>query len=79
MVKYSTIKKKLKIEVERGADNGLAHLTHYFQNHQNGVSQHYSISAIEYLSHRSEELNLVEEPQMQQLLPIHFEIGRAHV
>ena len=74
MVKYSTIKKKLKIEVERGADNGLAHLTHYFQNHQNGVSQHYSISAIEYLSHRSEELNLVEEPQMQQLLPIHFDV-----
>jgi len=74
MVKYSTIKKKLKIEVERGADNGLAHLTHYFQNHLNGVSQHYSKSAAEYLSHRSEELNLVSEPQMQQLLPIQFDV-----
>ncbi|MCX6278797.1 MAG: DNA (cytosine-5-)-methyltransferase [Bacteroidetes bacterium] len=74
MVKYSTLKKKLKIEVERGADNGLAHLTHYFQNHQNGVSQHYSKSAIEYLSHRSEELHLVKEPQMQQLLPIKFDV-----
>ena len=74
MVKYSTIKKRLKIEVERGTDNGLAHLTHYLQNHKNGVSQHYSKSAIEYLSHRSEELNLVKEPQMQQLLPIKFDV-----
>ena len=74
MVKYSTLKKKLKIEVERGTNNGLAHLTHYFQNHQNGVSQHYSKSAIEYLSHRSEELNLAKEPQMEQLLPIKFDV-----
>ncbi|MCX6265795.1 MAG: DNA (cytosine-5-)-methyltransferase [Bacteroidetes bacterium] len=74
MIKYSALKKKLKIEVERGTDNGLAHLSHYFQNHLNGVSQHYSKSAIEYLSHRSEELNLANEPQMQQLLPIKFDV-----
>jgi DNA (cytosine-5)-methyltransferase 1 len=74
MVKYSTLKKKLKIEIERGDDNGLAHLTHYFQNYQNGVSQHYSKSAIEYLSQRSEVLNLANEPQMQQLLPIKFDV-----
>ncbi len=67
MVKYSTVKKKLKIEVERTTDNGLAHLTHYFQNHVNGVSQHYKKPATEYLSQLSEELQLVEEPQMQQL------------
>lgn len=74
MVKYSTIKKKLKIEVERTTDNGLAHLTHYFQNHVNGVSQHYKKPATEYLSQLSEELQLVEEPQMQQLLPMKFDV-----
>ena len=37
MVKYSTIKKKLKIEIDKVEDNGLAHLTHYFQNHVNGI------------------------------------------
>ena len=74
MVNYSTIKKKLKIEVERGSDNGLAHLTHYFQNYLNGVSQHFSKSAIEYFDHRLEGLNLVNEPQMQQLLPISFDV-----
>ena len=74
MVKYSTIKKKLKIEVDRATDNGLAHLTHYFQNHVNGVSQHYKKPATDYLSLISEELNLVEEPQMQLLLPMKFDV-----
>lgn len=74
MVKYSTIKKKLKIEVERTADNGLAHLTHYFQNHINGVSQHYRKSAKDYLSQLCEELQMVQEPQMQQLLPMKFDV-----
>lgn len=74
MVKYSTVKKKLKIEVERTTDNGLAHLTHYFQNHVNGVSQHYKKTAIEYLSQLSDELQLVKEPQMQQLLPMKFDV-----
>jgi DNA (cytosine-5)-methyltransferase 1 len=40
MVKYSTVKKELQIEVDKADDNGLAYLTHYFQNHINGVSQH---------------------------------------
>ncbi len=56
MVKYSTIKKKLKIEVDRATDNGLAHLTHYFQNPVNGISQHYKKPAKDYLSLISEDL-----------------------
>lgn len=74
MVKYSTVKKKLKIEVDRATDNGLAHLTHYFQNHVNGVSQHYRKPATDYLSLLSDELSLVEEPQMQMLLPMKFDV-----
>ena len=49
MVSYSEIKNKLKIEVERENDIGIAHLTHYFQNHINGVSQHYVEPAKQYL------------------------------
>ena len=70
MVSYSEIKNKLKIEVERENDIGIAHLTHYFQNHINGVSQHYVEPAKQYLKIISDKLNLVEEPQMQQLLPM---------
>ena len=55
-------------------DNRLAHLTHYFQNHTNGVSQHYKKPAKEYLAELSVELNLVEEPQMSQLLPMKFDV-----
>jgi len=39
-VKYSDIKRKLKIEVNKKTGEGLAHLTHYFQNHKNGVSEY---------------------------------------
>jgi DNA (cytosine-5)-methyltransferase 1 len=74
MIKYSTIKKKLKIEVEKTNDNGLAHLTHYFQNHINGISKHYKKPAKEYLSQMAEDLNLAEEPQMQEFLPLKFDV-----
>ncbi len=74
MVKYSTVKKKLQIEVDKATDNGMAHLTHYFQNHVNGVSQHYKQPATDYLYSLSETLNLVEEPQMQLYLPMKFDV-----
>jgi len=74
MVKYSTVKKKLQIEVDKATENGMAHLTHYFQNNVNGVSQHYKQPAIDYLFSLSESLNLVEEPQMQLYLPMKFDV-----
>ena len=74
MVKYSAVKKALQIEVDKATDNGLAHLTHYFQNHINGVSQHYKQPAEDYLSQLKEQLNLAEEPQMQLYLPIKFDV-----
>lgn len=74
MVKYSAVKKKLKIEVDKATNNGMAHLTHYFQNYVNGVSQHYKQPAIDYLYSLSEHLNLVEESQMQLYLPMKFDV-----
>jgi len=74
MVKYSTVKKKLQIEVDKATDNGMAHLTHYFQNNVNGVSQHYKQPATDYLFSLSESLNLLEEPQMQLYLPMKFDV-----
>ena len=74
MVKYSTVKKKLQIEVDKATDNGMAHLTHYFQNNVNGVSQHCKQPATDYLFSLSETLNLVEKPQMQLYLPMKFDV-----
>lgn len=73
-VKYSDIRKKLKIEPEKKVGEGLAHLTHYFQNHKNGVSEYFKPSAKEYLAELHEKLNLVEEPDFQYYLPIKWDI-----
>jgi DNA (cytosine-5)-methyltransferase 1 len=74
MVKYSTFKKNLKLEIERGDDNNLAFLTHYLQNHKNGVSQHYKEPAVKYYSELNEQSNFVSEPAIQQLLPLDFDV-----
>lgn len=74
-VKYSEIRKKLKIDNEKKATGeGLAHLTHYFQNHKNGVSEYFKPSAKEYLAELHEKLNIVEEPDFQYYLPIKWDI-----
>ena len=38
MIKYSELRRKYKIEVDKTSDNGLASLTHFIQNRKNGVS-----------------------------------------
>jgi DNA (cytosine-5)-methyltransferase 1 len=65
--KYSDIKAKLKIDVNKTTDNGLAHLTHYFQNQNNGVSQYFKPAATNYLENLHSELNIFEDPDFQKL------------
>lgn len=72
--KYSDIRKKLQIETGSKTDDGPAHLTHYFQNHKNGISQYFKPGAQGYLTERHEELNIVEEPDFQHYLPIKWDI-----
>jgi DNA (cytosine-5)-methyltransferase 1 len=70
VVKYSEIREKLNILPEKEKDNGLAHLTHFLQNADNGVSHYFKESAIQYLS----TIDLVEEPEIQYLLPIKWDV-----
>lgn len=72
--KYSDIKAKLQFEVNKTTNNDLAHLTHYFQNHKNGVSQNFQPTAKAYLKELHEELNILEEPDFQYYLPIKWDI-----
>jgi len=72
--KYSEIRQKLKIEVDKKTDNGLAKLTHYLQNHKNGVSQYFKSEATKYLINLHDKLNIVEEPNFQYYLPIKWDI-----
>lgn len=72
--KYSDIKSKLKLEITKTANNDLAHLTHFFQNHKNGVSEYYKPTATTYLTDLHDKLNIVEEPDFQYYLPIKWDI-----
>lgn len=72
--KYSKIKKELQIKVDKIVDNDLAYLTHYFQNHKNGVSQYFKPTATEYLAELHEENNILKEPDFQYYLPIEWDI-----
>ena len=71
-VTYSNIRKILKIEVTKAEQIGLAYLTHYLQNNQNGVSHYFKRGAVTY----SQDVlpSVVEEPYFQGLLPIKWDI-----
>jgi DNA (cytosine-5)-methyltransferase 1 len=73
-VKYSQIKNKLRLEVGKNTGDDIAHLTHYFQNHLNGVSQYFQPAAKQYLSDLHEKLSIAEEPEFQYYLPIKWDI-----
>lgn len=47
-IKYSEVREKFKIQVDKDTDHLLANLTHYFHNHRNGASQFYRDGAIDY-------------------------------
>ena len=72
--KYSDIKNKLKLEITKTENNDLAHLTHFFQNYKNGVSQYYRPTATTYLTDLHDKLSIVEEPDFQYYLPIKWDI-----
>lgn len=72
--KYSYIKAKLNIEVDKTTNNDLAHLTHYLQNYKNGVSQYFKPSALHYLEFIHNKLNILDEPDFQYYLPIKWDI-----
>lgn len=72
--KYSAIRNQLNIQVDKKMDERMAHLTHYFQNHKNGVSEYYRPVAKEYLTELHDGLQLVEEPEFQHYLPIKWDI-----
>ena len=49
MTTYNDIKEHLNIKVDKHLNDGFAPLTHFWQNHKNGVSQSYKPYAKEYL------------------------------
>lgn len=71
MATYNDIKERLNINVDKHLNDGFAHLTHYWQNYKNGVSQYFKPYAKEYL--QEEILSVVEEPE-QLYIPMKFDV-----
>jgi DNA (cytosine-5)-methyltransferase 1 len=74
MMKYSKLRKGLKVDTLNGDSEDLAFLTHYLHNHENGVSKSYEKRAKSYFAKINEELSIVSEPQLQAMLPIKWDI-----
>lgn len=74
MKRYSYIKDKLKLEISKTDDDGLANFTHYLQNHQNGVSQYYESMATDHLAQLHRRLELTTDPVFQYYLPIEWDV-----
>lgn len=72
--KYSDIREKLNFVIDKKTTDEMAHLTHFFHNHKNGVSQYFRPVAEKYLYELHENLGLVEEPSFQSYLPFEWDI-----
>lgn len=73
-IKYSEIRNKLNIVVDKKTTNDMANLTHFLQNHKNGTSEYYKPGAQNYLQELHKILSIVEEPEFQYYLPIKWDI-----
>lgn len=71
MTTYNGIKEHLNIKVDKHLNDGFAYLTHFWQNHKNGVSQYYRFHAKEYLQEKI--LSVVEESE-QLYIPFEYDI-----
>ncbi|MFZ1807670.1 MAG: DNA (cytosine-5-)-methyltransferase [Cyclobacteriaceae bacterium] len=72
--RYSDIREKLNINIDKKTTDEMACLTHYLHNHKNGVSQYYKPRATAYLKELHEQLNLLEEPSFQSYIPFDWDI-----
>ncbi len=71
MKTYSKIKKDLNIQVDKHLNDGFASLTHYWQNHTNGVSGFFKKDALKYLNdHVLSEVN----EQEQLYIPFKYDV-----
>lgn len=75
--KYSEIKEKLKIEIDRKTSDDLAYLSHYFQNHNFSASNYYHDQAKKYLEQIHQKLNLTIKPDLKNYIPAKWDIPFA--
>lgn len=77
MIKYSTIRENLGIDIMNGGAEDLAYVTHYLHNHANGISKSYVARAKSFFKENSGKFDFIEEPQpdIHNMLPIEWDIS----
>ena len=71
MASYNKTKERLNINVDKHLNDGFAHVTHFWQNHENGASRYFEAAARQYLT--NEVLFSVEEFD-QLYIPLKYDI-----
>lgn len=71
MTSYNNIKKKLNINIDKHLNDGFASLTHFWQNHNNGISQYFRPNASAYL--QDEILSIVSDTE-QLFIPLKYDV-----
>lgn len=72
MATYSSLKKELSINIDKHLNDGFAHITHYWQNQKNGVSQYYKAAAEEYFKEHLLSPNAQDPEQLY--IPLKFDV-----
>jgi DNA (cytosine-5)-methyltransferase 1 len=72
--KYSLLREKWGIDFKNKKEEEMAFLTHFLQNHENGVSEYFRPRAQEYIDGLHEENDQLGEPDFQYYLPIKWDI-----
>jgi DNA (cytosine-5)-methyltransferase 1 len=71
MTTYSSLKEKLRINIDKHLNDGFAHLTHFWQNQNNSVYHYFKPAGMEYLQMKI--LTGVEDPE-QLYLPLNYDV-----
>jgi DNA (cytosine-5)-methyltransferase 1 len=71
MKSYNSIKKHLNVQVEKHLNDGFASLTHFWQNHKNGVSGYFKKDAVNYLQEKI--LTEINDPE-QLYIPFKYDV-----
>jgi DNA (cytosine-5)-methyltransferase 1 len=73
-LKYSELKSKLKINIDKDIDSDISYLTHYLQNPENGASKFFKPKAQKYYTAQQVLANVFKEDEKQIYLPIKWDI-----
>jgi DNA (cytosine-5)-methyltransferase 1 len=73
-LKYSVLKSKLKINIDKDIDSDISYLTHYLQNPSNGVSKYFKSKAKKYYSGQQVLANIFKEEEAPIYSLIHWDI-----